>query len=70
MADNEEILDYEEEDVNEEPQAQAAGDQAKKGYVGVHSSGFKVCVVIAADLVACRCVSAAEPKTSFRRTSC
>jgi hypothetical protein len=41
MADNEEILDYEEEDVHEEPQVQTAVDEGKKGYVGVHSSGFK-----------------------------
>lgn len=33
-------VDYEEEEV---PEAEAAkgGDQVKKGYVGIHSSGFK-----------------------------
>lgn len=50
MADNEnglgeeELLDYEEEEVQEQDGAGAAakgGDQAKKGYVGIHSSGFK-----------------------------
>jgi ATP-dependent RNA helicase UAP56/SUB2 len=38
----EELVDYEEEDVGEEAKtAGKAGEQAKIGYVGIHSSGFK-----------------------------
>lgn len=42
MADNEELLDYEEDD-NQEQAAGAAGkaDASKKGYVGIHSTSFK-----------------------------
>lgn len=39
MADTEELVDYEEEEVPE-PEA-AKGETVKKGYVGIHSSGFK-----------------------------
>lgn len=39
MADTEELVDYEEEEVPE-PEA-AKGESVKKGYVGIHSSGFK-----------------------------
>lgn len=39
MADTEELVDYEEEEV---PEAEAPkGETVKKGYVGIHSSGFK-----------------------------
>ena len=35
-------MDYEEEDAGEEAKAAGkTGDQAKIGYVGIHSSGFK-----------------------------
>lgn len=37
----EELVDYEEEDAGEETKAVGKGDQAKIGYVGIHSSGFK-----------------------------
>ena len=38
----EELVDYEEEDAGEEAKAAGkTGDQAKIGYVGIHSSGFK-----------------------------
>jgi ATP-dependent RNA helicase UAP56/SUB2 len=38
----EELLDYEDEEVPENDAAAAkAGDQAKKGYVGIHATGFK-----------------------------
>ncbi|KAA8541906.1 hypothetical protein F0562_023058 [Nyssa sinensis] len=39
----EELLDYEEEDEKapDSVNAKAAGDSAKKGYVGIHSSGFR-----------------------------
>ena len=38
----EELLDYEEEEVAAgEEGAAKGGDQAKKGYVGIHSTGFK-----------------------------
>jgi ATP-dependent RNA helicase UAP56/SUB2 len=38
----EELLDYEDEEVVENDAAAAkAGDQAKKGYVGIHATGFK-----------------------------
>lgn len=38
----EELVDYEEEDAGEETKAAGkGGDQAKIGYVGIHSSGFK-----------------------------
>jgi hypothetical protein len=42
MADQEELLDYE-EDENQEQAAGAAGktDASKKGYVGIHSTSFK-----------------------------
>ncbi|GAB4813134.1 hypothetical protein N2152v2_000180 [Parachlorella kessleri] len=36
----EELVDYEEEEVPE-TEAAKGGDQVKKGYVGIHSSGFK-----------------------------
>ena len=41
----EELVDYEEEEVADAdaPAAAKAGEQVKKGYVGIHSSGFKVC---------------------------
>jgi ATP-dependent RNA helicase UAP56/SUB2 len=39
MADTEELVDYEEEEVLE-PET-AKGETVKKGYVGIHSSGFK-----------------------------
>jgi ATP-dependent RNA helicase UAP56/SUB2 len=39
----EELIDYEEEEVKaaDEVAAKAAGDGPKKGYVGIHSSGFR-----------------------------
>ena len=38
----EELVDYEEEEVVAEVDAGAGkGEQVKKGYVGIHSSGFK-----------------------------
>lgn len=38
----EELVDYEEEEVVAEADAAAGkGEQVKKGYVGIHSSGFK-----------------------------
>lgn len=38
----EELVDYEEDEVPEADKAGAkAGEQVKKGYVGIHSSGFK-----------------------------
>ena len=38
----EELVDYDEDEGGEEAKATAkAGDQAKAGYVGIHSSGFK-----------------------------
>lgn len=38
----EELVDYEEEEVADEGKAAGkAGEQAKVGYVGIHSSGFK-----------------------------
>lgn len=39
MAENEELVDYEEEEVVE-PEA-AKAEKSKKGYVGIHSVGFK-----------------------------
>lgn len=39
MAENEELVDYEEEEVVE-PEA-AKTEKSKKGYVGIHSVGFK-----------------------------
>ena len=40
----EELVDYEEEEVPEADGAAAGktGEQVKKGYVDIHSSGFKV----------------------------
>lgn len=39
----EELLDYEDDEALQEQEQGAgkAGDQAKKGYVGIHSTGFK-----------------------------
>ncbi|GAX77631.1 hypothetical protein CEUSTIGMA_g5074.t1 [Chlamydomonas eustigma] len=37
----EELLDYEEEEVQETETAAAKGGQEKKGYVGIHATGFK-----------------------------
>lgn len=41
MADNEELLDYEEEDQTEQAAAGGKADAGKKGYVGIHSTSFK-----------------------------
>lgn len=38
MADNEELVDYEDEEAQEPEVAKA---EVKKGYVGIHSAGFK-----------------------------
>lgn len=40
MAENEELLDYEEEE-NQEQGAGGKADASKKGYVGIHSTSFK-----------------------------
>lgn len=40
MAENEELLDYEEEE-NQEQAAGGKADASKKGYVGIHSTSFK-----------------------------
>ena len=37
----EELVDYEEEEVAADAEAPAKGEPVKKGYVGIHSSGFK-----------------------------
>ena len=37
----EELLDYEEEEEATEVQGAKAGEAVKKGYVGIHSTGFK-----------------------------
>jgi len=39
--DGEELLDYEEEEVQETEAAGVKGGQEKKGYVGIHATGFK-----------------------------
>jgi hypothetical protein len=43
MADEEELVDYEEEAAEEAPTGDDAGKVAapKKGYVGIHATGFK-----------------------------
>jgi ATP-dependent RNA helicase UAP56/SUB2 len=43
MADEEELVDYEEEAAEEAPAGDDAGKVAapKKGYVGIHATGFK-----------------------------
>ena len=43
MADeiDQELVDYEEDDVAAPAEAAKAGEAVKKGYVGIHSSGFK-----------------------------
>jgi hypothetical protein len=41
MADNEELLDYEEEENPQETAAGGKADAGKKGYVGIHSTSFK-----------------------------
>ena len=44
MADEEELVDYEEEAAEEAPAGDDAGKAAaapKKGYVGIHATGFK-----------------------------
>lgn len=50
----EELLDYEEDDVEQAGEAATKADGAKKGYVGIHSTSFKdfllkVCVCSALD---------------------
>jgi hypothetical protein len=40
MAENEELLDYEEEDTQEQT-AGGKADASRKGYVGIHSTSFK-----------------------------
>jgi ATP-dependent RNA helicase UAP56/SUB2 len=37
----EELVDYEEDEGGEEAKTDGKADQAKAGYVGIHSSGFK-----------------------------
>ena len=37
----EELLDYEEDDVEQAGEAATKADGAKKGYVGIHSTSFK-----------------------------
>lgn len=37
----EELLDYEEDEAQEQENPALKADQAKKGYVGIHASGFK-----------------------------
>lgn len=37
----EELVDYEEEDVGDAGAKAKGGETVKKGYVGIHSSGFK-----------------------------
>ena len=41
MAENEELLDYEEEENPEQGAGGAKADAGKKGYVGIHSTSFK-----------------------------
>jgi ATP-dependent RNA helicase UAP56/SUB2 len=41
MAENEELLDYEEEEQGAEQAGGAKADVGKKGYVGIHSTSFK-----------------------------
>eukprot|EP00878_Enallax_costatus_P000762 GHUV01000880.1.p1 GENE.GHUV01000880.1~~GHUV01000880.1.p1 ORF type:complete len:429 (+),score=142.27 GHUV01000880.1:187-1473(+) len=41
MAENEELLDYEEEENPEQAAGAAKADAGKKGYVGIHSTSFK-----------------------------
>lgn len=41
MAENEELLDYEEEENPEQGAGAAKADAGKKGYVGIHSTSFK-----------------------------
>jgi ATP-dependent RNA helicase UAP56/SUB2 len=41
MAENEELLDYEEEEQGAEQAGGAKADAGKKGYVGIHSTSFK-----------------------------
>ena len=38
----EELVDYEEEEIADTTDGAKGGEQVKKGYVGIHSSGFKV----------------------------
>merc|ERR1712070_1062326 len=38
---DEELLDYDEEEENEEEGKKAGTEEGKKGYVGIHTSGFK-----------------------------
>lgn len=41
MSGEEELLDYEEEEVQEQEAVAGKSGQEKKGYVGIHATGFK-----------------------------